>query len=261
MILDDIVAKKRLDLKEDSAQKPLTELESEASAMPTPKDFHAVLTVPELSIIAEVKRSSPSKGIISQSFDYQKIATVYEDGGAAAISVLTEKHFFQGSDVYLTEIKERVAIPVLRKDFIISERQVVESRAIGADAILLVAAILDDKTISKLYEIAAEYKLHCLFEAHNEKEVKRVLHCGAKIVGINNRNLQTFEVDLRTFERLRNHLPSGVLAVAESGITSAADAHRMRDCGADAILVGETLMRSADPGAMIRAFTVPHELL
>ncbi len=142
----------------------------------------------------------------------------------------------------------------LRKDFIIDERQIVESRAIGADAILLIAAILDDKRMRNLYALASEYGLHCMFEAHDEDEIKRAVDCGAKIIGINNRNLQTFQVDLTTFAKLRKFIPDGTLAVAESGISSVTDAEFMRQFGADAILVGETLMRTGDPGAMIRAF-------
>lgn len=201
-----------------------------------------------------MKKASPSKGIIAPDFDYAKIASAYDGGGAEAISVLTERHFFQGSDTYLAEIKELVQIPVLRKDFMIDERQILESKAIGADAILLIAGILDDKTMRKLYELAQESGLHCLFEAHNEAEVKRAADCGARIIGVNNRNLKTFQIDLATFEQLRKFIPSGTLAVAESGIASSGDAQYMRQAGADAILVGETLMRTEDPGAMIKAF-------
>lgn len=257
MILDDIIAKKRLDLERDSLQIPLSELEFKASKMPDTRDFYTNLAGNELSVIAEVKHSSPSQGQITKAFDYKKIAAAYEQGGAAAISVLTEKNFFQGSNLHLTEIKGLVNIPILRKDFVISERQVIESKAIGADAILLIAAVLDSKTISRLYNLASAYGLHSLFEAHSEEEAKRIVDCGAKIVGINNRNLKTLEVDLRTFDRLRKHIPSGVLAVAESGVATVEDAHRMKDAGADAILVGGTLMRAKDPGALIMAFSTP----
>ncbi len=254
MILDDIIAKKRLDLERDSVQISLNELELRASRMLDTRDFYSSLGVKGLSVIAEVKHSSPSQGVIAKDFHYRDIASAYEQGGAAAISVLTEQHFFLGSNQHLTEIKQITNIPILRKDFIISERQVIESKAIGADAILLIAAILDSKTMFKLYNLASEHGLHTLFEAHNEDEVKHIADCGAKIIGINNRNLKTFKIDMRTFEKLRKHIPSDTHAVAESGIATAEDAKRMRDAGADAILVGGTLMRAKDPGALIREF-------
>lgn len=256
MILDDIIAKKRLDIKNDSFQIALSELERQASKMPVTRDFYASLGGKALSVIAEVKHSSPSQGLITKDYKYKETASAYEHGGAAAISVLTEQNFFQGNHQHLTEIKQLTNIPILRKDFIISERQVIESKVIGADAILLIAAILDYKTMFRLYNLASGLGLHTLFEAHNEDEVKRITDCGATIIGINNRNLKTFEIDIRTFEKLRKHIPSDALAVAESGIATVEDAKRMRDAGADAILVGGTLMRAKDPGALIRAFTV-----
>ena len=254
MILDDIIAKKRLDLERDSLQISLSELEFRASKMPDTRDFHTNLAGKELSVIAEVKHSSPSQGMITKDYKYKETASAYEHGGAAAVSVLTERNFFQGSDQHLTEIKQLTSIPILRKDFIISERQVIESKAIGADALLLIAAILDASTMFRLYNLASEHGLHTLFEAHTEDEVKRIADCGAKIIGINNRNLKTFEIDMRTFEKLRKHIPSDALAVAESGIATVGDTKRMKDAGADAILVGSTLMRSANPGALIREF-------
>ena len=246
MILDDIVAKKRLDLIEEEQVMPLAALERQAEAAPPVRDFHAALAAPGLSVIAEIKRASPSKGMIAKTFDPVVIAKQYEDGGAAAISVLTEKHWFLGSNEYLTQVKEAGKLPVLRKDFILCERQVVETRAIGADAILLIAAILDDNTMKRLYTLASEYGLACLFEAHDAEEIKRIVGCGAGIIGINNRNLCTMQVNLATFEALRRYIPSGTIAVAESGIASSTDARRMREAGADAILVGELLMRQKD---------------
>ena len=252
MILHDIVAKTLLDVGKNSLEHPLALLERQSMDTPETRNFHKVLQGQGLSVIAEVKRTSPSEGVIVSEFDYRSIAATYEAGGASAISVLTERYFFQGDTRHLTDIKKLVNIPVLRKDFIISEYQIVETRALGGDALLLIAAILDDMTMRKLYELAADYGLHCLFEAHDEEEVKRVLNCGARIVGINNRDLKTFEIDLRTFENLRKHIPAGVLAVAESGITTAGDARRMRDAGADAILVGTALMRASNPADFIR---------
>lgn len=258
MSLQEILARKRIDIENELLGGFMKEMERKAFSMPKTKNFYSALAVPGLSVIAEVKKASPSKGVIAQDFDCVRTALEYKESGAEAISVLTERHYFYGSDNYLKEIKELVTVPVLRKDFIIDERQIVESRAIGADAILLIAAILDDKKMRSLYALASEYGLHCLFEAHNEYEVKRTADCGAKIIGINNRNLQTFQVDLTTFAKLRKFIPSGTLAVAESGISSVTDAEFMRQSGADAILVGETLMRTGDPGAMIRAFKGEH---
>ena len=252
MILDDIVAKTRLALEHKSLELPLSTLERQALHAPEPRDFLRALSSRDLSVIAEIKRASPSQGVISSEFNYRNIAAAYEAGGASALSVLTERYFFQGDTRHLTDIKKLVSIPVLRKDFIISEYQIVETRALGGDALLLIAAILDDMTMRKLYELAADYGLHCLFEANDEKEVKRVLDCGARIVGINNRDLKTFQIDLRTFENLHKHIPADVLAVAESGITTAEDARRMRDAGADAILVGTALMQAGDPAEFIR---------
>ncbi|NLI93158.1 MAG: indole-3-glycerol phosphate synthase TrpC [Peptococcaceae bacterium] len=252
MILNEIVAKKRSDLEKGLFRIPFSELEHQAFTRPEPRDFNQALALPGLSVIAEVKRASPSKGMISRSFDYKKIAATYEKGGSSAISVLTERHYFLGEDHYLTEIKEHVEIPVLRKDFIIDERQVLESRALGADAILLIAAILEDKTMLRLYELASRFGLHCLFEAHDEEEVKRIAACGAKIIGINSRNLHTFEVDLGTFEKLRPLIPSDTLAVAESGISSPLEAGRMKNAGADAVLIGEMLMRSDNPESLLK---------
>lgn len=252
MILDDIVARKRLQLMEEARETPLSVLEKQAMDAPPARDFHAALSGPGLSVIAEVKRASPSKGMIAEDFDYLGIARRYEAGGAAAVSVLTEKHFFKGDDRYLTEIRREISLPVLRKDFIITERQVIEARAIGAEAVLLIAAILDDAAMKRLYALAEELRMDCLFEAHDDAEIKRIADCGAKIIGINNRNLNTFEVSLSTFERLRERIPDGALAVAESGIHTREDALRMRNAGADAVLVGESLMRAGDSAAMIR---------
>ena len=253
MILDDIVAKKRIDLAEQERAVPLSVLEKRAQFAPPVRDFSAALSREGLAVIAEVKRASPSKGTIAEAFDHLAVARRYEAGGAAAVSVLTEKHFFRGDDRYLAEIRNATALPVLRKDFIVAERQVVEARALGADAVLLIAAILCDAEMKRFSRLAGEMGLHCLFEAHDETEAKRVADCGAKIVGINNRDLNTFEVSLGAFERLRPLIPEGALAVAESGIQTKDDALRMKDAGADAILVGESLMKAKDGAALVRA--------
>lgn len=253
MILDDIVAAKRLDLQMEEQAVPLAALVREAEAAPPPRDFHAALASPGLSVIAEVKQASPSQGMIAPpgGFDPAAIAGRYEAGGAAALSVLTERHWFMGCNRHLRQARAAVGLPVLRKDFLFTERQIVSSRALGADAVLLIAAILDSGTLKRLLALAAEYGMHCLVEAHNAAEAGRAADAGAAIIGVNNRDLKTMRVDLSTFETVRRALPPGVLAVAESGIGTAEDARRMREAGADAILVGESLMRSADAAAAL----------
>ena len=244
MILDDIVAKKRLDLADEEKQMPLSDLIKKAEKVTKHKDFYNALASKELSVIAEVKKASPSKGLISENFNPVQIAKKYENEGASAISVLTEKHFFMGDNRYLNEISETVSLPILRKDFIISEWQIYEAKAIGADAILLIAALLDENTMKRFYSLASELHLDCLFEAHNKDELNKVINCGARIIGINNRNLNTFEVSLTTFEELAFFIPKNCLAVAESGIFTSEDAKRMANAGAAAILVGEALMKN-----------------
>jgi indole-3-glycerol phosphate synthase len=246
VILDDIVAAKRLDLAMEEKAVPLPQLVRQAGAAPPVRDFHGALCAPGLSVIAEIKRASPSAGLIAGDFDPAAVALQYREGGAAAISVLTERHWFMGCNRHLTQARAAAGLPVLRKDFIISPRQVIGARAIGADAILLIAAILDDQLMRELSSLAQQHGLHCLFEAHTETDVKRAVDAGARIIGINNRDLKTMRVDLNTFVALRRHIPPGIAAVAESGIRTESDALRMREAGADAVLVGESLMRSAD---------------
>jgi indole-3-glycerol phosphate synthase len=253
MILDEIVAAKRLDLRMEELAVPMPQLQRKAREAAPARDLRAALAAPGLSVIAEVKRASPSLGVITEAFDPTGIARRYEDGGAAAVSVLTERHWFMGSNRYLTRVRDEVKLPVLRKDFIVDPRQVVGARAIGADAILLIASILDETTMRQLHELARSFGMQCLFEAHTEADVKRAAGCGAQIIGINNRDLKSMQVDLATFEALRKHIQAGALAVAESGIQTPADAKRMRDAGADAVLVGEALMRSRDAAEALAA--------
>lgn len=251
MILDEIVARKKRQLAEEIAVTPYAILEKRAVEAPPVRDFEAALRMPGLSVIAEVKKASPSKGVIAADFRPVETAEAYEKGGAAAISVLTERHFFLGGDEVLTDVRSQVSLPVLRKDFIISGRQIVEARAIGADAVLLIAAILNDDKLRHFYRLATELKMHCLFEAHTEEETRRVAALGARIIGINHRNLNTFEVDLHQFERMAPFIPKGAVAVAESGIRDEKDAMWLASVGADAILVGETLMRAIHAGETI----------
>lgn len=196
------------------------------------------------AFICEVKKASPSKGIIAEDFPYLSIAKQYQAAGADAISVLTEPDFFMGSDLYLTQISDTVSIPVLRKDFTIDEYQIYEAKLIGADAVLLICALLDTDTIKNYLRICNELGLSALVEAHNEEEIKSAVKAGARIIGVNNRNLKTFEVDIYNSVRLRNLVPGDILFVAESGIKTPEDMKLLRNAGVNAVLIGETLMRS-----------------
>jgi indole-3-glycerol phosphate synthase len=208
--------------------------------------FEKALAAPDLSFICEVKKASPSKGIIAESFPYLEIAKEYEAAGAAAISVLTEPEYFLGSDRYLQEIATEVNIPVLRKDFVIDPYQICEAKILGAQAVLLIAALLDAKALEAFIKTASELGLSALVEIHSEAEAEQALEAGAKIIGINNRDLKTFKVDTGVTSRLKKRIPSGIITVAESGIKSADDAKAMKEVGVDAVLIGESLMRSAD---------------
>jgi indole-3-glycerol phosphate synthase len=208
--------------------------------------FEKALSKTGLNFICEVKKASPSKGIISKDFKYREIALDYEQAGAAAISVLTEPDFFLGKNEYLTEIKKEVSIPVLRKDFIIDEYQIYEAKIIGADAILLICAILDFEVLKKFISIAQNLGLSCLVEIHNEKEAETALKAGAKIIGVNNRDLTTFQVDVNNSVRLRNLIPKDKIFVSESGIKTKEDIALLRENKVNAVLIGEELMRNAN---------------
>ncbi len=245
MILDDILARKVRQLAEEKQQYPMTAMQEAAEqCQRTVLDFPGALAQEGVQIIAEVKRASPSKGLICQDFQPTQIAREYAAAGAAAVSVLTEKHFFQGDDAYLQGIREQVALPLLRKDFILDGYQVYQARVIGADAILLIAAALDDKQLDTLLELADSLGLHCLVEVHNELELQRVLNFDVKVIGINNRNLHTFEVSLQHTAALRPLIPDGIRLVSESGIHSRDDMIQLAEWGVDAVLVGESLMRA-----------------
>lgn len=206
----------------------------------------------QFGVIAEVKRASPSKGVIRESFDHLLIATAYEKAGAAALSVLTEKNFFQGAKRYLREIKDSTALPVLRKDFIIHPMQIYESYNLGADAVLLIAACLSDEDLSRLYKAATGLGMEVLFEVHDLAELRRVLLLKPEMIGVNNRDLKTFKVDIAASLKLKKHIPENIVAVAESGIKSRADVRRLRQAGFSGVLVGELLLRAADPGVALR---------
>ena len=214
--------------------------------------FHNALGSAGLSFICEVKKASPSKGIISEDFPWMEIAKEYEEAGAAAISVLTEPEFFMGSEQYLREISAAVKIPTLRKDFIVDPYQIYEAKLLGADAALLICALLEQRTLEEFLAAAGEIDLDCLVEIHSEDEAKEAIDAGAKIIGINNRDLSTFNVDKGLTLRLINRIPGGILTVAESGIETAADIRGIKDSGVNAVLIGESLMRSADRKRLLR---------
>jgi indole-3-glycerol phosphate synthase len=231
-------------------------LEQKAAARTGFRDFRAALTAgvreKAAAIIAEVKKASPSKGIFAHRFDPAAIARAYASGGAAALSVLTDAEFFQGSLDDLESARGAVAVPVLRKDFTLDEIHVIEAAARGADAILLIAALLEDRALRDLREMGARYRMAALVEVHDEAELDAAIGSGAEIIGVNNRNLHTFAVTLETSLRLVSRIPSSAIRVSESGIDSHAAVTRLQAAGFDAFLVGEHLMRAADPVAALR---------
>ena len=245
MILDEIAAKRKEQLEREKAAVSLDEMKKRAanSAFPV-HSFKNAIADEGLSVIAEVKKASPSKGLIQPDFDPVKIAREYEKAGAKAISCLTEEHYFQGSSKYLADIRKNVNIPLLRKDFIFDEYQIYEAKAIGADAVLLIAALLSDEEFKPLYDLAHSLGLDVLCEAHDDEEVLRLVRMGCDIIGVNNRNLKTFEVDIENTKRLAALIPEGTLLVCESGIKTNEHMKSARSWGADGVLIGETLMRS-----------------
>jgi len=249
-ILARIVEHKRTVLVRTSANR--ADLERRAADCTLKRDFRAALTTALPAIIAEIKKASPSQGIFQQDFKPAAIAKLYAAGGAAALSVLTDEDFFKGTLADLREARAAVTIPVLRKDFIVDEVQVIEAAAHGADAILLIAAILDGAEMRGFRELAAQYGMAALVEVHDDCELDAALDSGAEIVGVNNRNLHTFQVTLDTSLRLAQKIPAGVVKVAESGIHSRADVRQLRAAGFHALLVGEHLMKSEDPVAALQ---------
>jgi indole-3-glycerol phosphate synthase len=230
-------------------------LAARAAAAPPPRDFVAALRRRRgegVRVIAEVKRASPSAGPIRPDADPAAVAAEYEAAGAAAVSVLTDERWFAGSLAHLAAVRARVGIPILRKDFVVDAYQVLEARAAGADAVLLIVAALDDARLADLARRAADLGMAALVEVHDEAEAARAVRAGAPVIGVNHRNLSTLQIDRTLFARVRPALPEGVVAVAESGIRDAADVRYLAAAGADAILVGETLMRQPSPGAALR---------
>ena len=252
-ILNDINKHKIVEVAESKRRTPLDTLKERIPKIPVAKSFSAALrSGANIRIIAEIKKASPSLGIIRKDFHRVEIARIYEAGGAAAISVLTDEYFFQGSLSYLTEVKKAVGLPTLRKDFIIDPYQIYEAKAAGADAILLIAAMLSGDEIQDYLALSGEMGMECLVEVHSEEELKKVLQTNAHIIGVNNRNLATFITDMTTTLRLRQMIPDGKIVVSESGIKTRGDVEKLLKAGVGAILVGETLMKSQDISAKLR---------
>ncbi len=249
-LLDEIMAWKRQEVPKQMAEMPESDLQALVTFTPSPTDFVAALASPGVSLIAEVKKASPSKGLIAKEFDPVDLALTYAEGGAHAISCLTDARFFQGQLEYLTAIKEafrqrNLSLPVLRKDFIYHPYQVLQARVAGADAILLIMAVLGDADYRQLLAYTRELGMEALVEVHTEQELDRALKMSPRIIGINNRDLHTFQVDLNTTARLRPLIPTDILVVAESGIRNPTDVQTLKDMGVDAILVGESLVRAS----------------
>ena len=252
-MLEKIVAKTEERLVESKRNKPLNQLKEEVSKLDINDDFpfKEALKDPEIAIIAEVKKASPSKGLIAEDFDYIKIAKDYEQAGASAISVLTESYFFKGSNDYLKEIAENVQIPILRKDFTIDEYMIYEAKTLGASAILLIVSILDDVQLKEYLDLAHDLGLSAIVETHDEEEIRTAIDAGAEIIGVNNRNLADFTVDINNSVNLRRLVSDDILFISESGIKTAEDVRRLKENNVDAVLIGETLMKSDDKKAMI----------
>lgn len=231
---------------------PMEDIKRQALSLPKGGfPFEQALKKPGVSFICECKRASPSKGLIAPDFPYLRIAKDYEAAGADCISVLTEPKWFLGSDEYLKEIAGSVSIPCLRKDFLVDAHMIYEAKVLGASAVLLICSILDEKQLEEYIRICDELELSALVEAHDEHEVNMALHVGARIIGVNNRNLKDFSVDTDNSRRLRAMIPHDVLFVSESGVSSAEDVTKLREIGVDAVLIGETLMRAPDKKAKL----------
>lgn len=257
MILDEIAAAAVRRVEKRKQEVPLSQIREMAQKLaketvsPEKLPFESALRTGDISFICEVKKASPSKGLIAPHFPYVEIAREYEAAGASAISVLTEPYYFQGSNAYLTEIRRAVSIPILRKDFIVDEYMIYEAKAIGADAILLICSLLSQAQLAEYEAVAAGLGLDVLTEVHDEAEVEMARKAGARIVGVNNRNLKDFTVDINNSLRLRALVPADVLFVSESGMKSREDIAALRENGTDAVLIGETLMRSKNKKEML----------
>lgn len=251
MILQEIAGQTRERVAEQKLKKPLEEVRRRALSKEIRQDFpfEKALRVKDIAFICEVKKASPSKGMIAKKFPYLQIAREYEAAGAAAVSVLTEPYYFQGSNEYLESIARKISIPVLRKDFTVDEYMIYEAKVIGASAILLICSLLSQSQLSEYLELARSLGLSALAEAHDEQEIEMAVKAKASVIGVNNRDLKTFTVDIENSARLRPLVPKSALFVSESGIKTPEDIERLREIGANAVLIGETFMRSSDKKA------------
>jgi len=253
-MLNRIIAQKRDEVKQRKQGMPLATLKERIAQRRAPLDFAAALHGDQIRLIAEVKRASPSRGILCPDFEPVTLAARYAQGGAAAISVLTEENYFGGSLDHLVAVREVVDLPLLRKDFIFDPYQVYEAAAYGADALLLIVAILSQEQLTELLSLSHSLGLECLVEVHNEAEVNRAVKSGAGVIGINNRNLRTFSVDINTTRRLHPLLPREQIVVSESGIRSHQDVRKLKQWGINAVLIGEALVTASDIPAKMKEF-------
>ncbi|WP_407371827.1 indole-3-glycerol phosphate synthase TrpC [Carnobacterium sp.] len=253
MILDEIVKSTEKRVAKAKQTVPLEKMKQIALEQPNEQSFpfEKALTKKGMSFICEVKRASPSKGMLAENFDYLAIAHSYEQSGANALSVLTEPEFFKGKNTYLTEIKQAVNLPILRKDFIVDEYQIYEAKTIGADAVLLIVSILDDEQLRHYHKLARSLGLSSLVEVHSQEELKRALELNPQIIGVNNRDLKTFTVDLKNSVDLRSQVPKDILFIAESGIKTRKDVSVLVEGSVDGILIGETMMLAKDKKARL----------
>ena len=251
-ILNKIAERTKIRVAQYKNKMPFGQMKSQALSMPRGNfPFEAALKSSGLSFICECKKASPSKGLIAPDFPYLQIAKDYEAAGADAISILTEPEFFLGDDKFLQEIAAQVSIPCLRKDFVVDDYMIYQAKILGASAVLLICAILDDVELKNFIAACDELGLSALVEAHDTKEIQRAIDSGARIIGVNNRNLKDFSVDMDNAKRLRELVPPEIIFVSESGVQSADDVRRVRELGADAVLIGEVLMRAADRKAKL----------
>lgn len=256
MILDDLAAATRARIERKKAQIPLETVKAQAQTLAQQEShftfsFEQAIAKDDISFICEVKKASPSKGIIAEDFPYLDIAKDYEKAGADCISVLTETDYFKGEDRFLKEINDTVQIPTIRKDFIIDEYMIYEAKLLGASCVLLIAALLDTETIRQYKSICDDLGLSALVEAHDEAEIDSAIAAGARMIGVNNRNLKDFTVDIHNSTRLKELVPKDILFIAESGIKTADDIQVLRDAGVNGVLIGETLMRSPNKAQML----------
>jgi len=253
MFLEEIVKIKKQEVSRRKALVSQKDLEETTAGLPPPRNMlDAIACHGPIAVIAEVKRASPSVGVIKENVCVCQVAREYQQGGACAVSVLTESHFFKGDLSYLNRVKQEISLPVLQKDFVFDPFQIYEGRASGADAVLLIAALLDQQQLRDLAALASYLQMTPLVEIHDNQDLDKVSSLALPLIGINNRDLKTFQVDLGTTLRLRREIPSGTKVISESGIRTAEEVRRLKDAGIDGILVGEILMRASDPGTKIR---------